>query len=29
VEGLKADDAVALFSEKVLREGMVVKAVFR
>jgi HlyD family secretion protein len=28
VEGLNADDAVALFSEKVLREGMVVKAVF-
>jgi HlyD family secretion protein len=28
VEGLKVDDAVALFSEKALSEGMVVKAVF-
>jgi HlyD family secretion protein len=28
VEGLNAEDAVALFSEKVLRDGMVVKAVF-
>jgi HlyD family secretion protein len=28
VEGLNADEAVALFSEKALREGMVVKAVF-
>ena len=28
VDGLNADDAVALFSEKPLRDGMVVKAVF-
>jgi len=28
VEGLNADEAVALFSERALREGMVVKAVF-
>jgi hypothetical protein len=28
VEGLNAEEAVALFSEKALRDGMVVKAVF-